>query len=215
MVDGQGAAHSLRPRCPPRATSPTRSAGTPPRSRRTRHRAERTSGLCQPPVHAIAVRRIWQTSRGKDEERVARARTFLEAATTGGCSPGTATWQRPVTPRVRGSSPSTIPGRAARTTPRAGTLSWRGSPSGRSLLIRATTSSTSPTPRTARPTASTTASVAAGAPQAGPLRRGRHLREAPLPRQRRTLLRHPGCGQRGVVGDLRGRRRAARRTGSL
>jgi glucosylglycerate hydrolase len=38
----------------------------------------RTSGLCQPPVHAIAVRRIWQTSRGKDEERVARARTFLE-----------------------------------------------------------------------------------------------------------------------------------------
>jgi hypothetical protein len=39
---------------------------------------KRTSGLCQPPVHAIAVRRIWQTSRGKDEERVARARTFLE-----------------------------------------------------------------------------------------------------------------------------------------
>ena len=38
---------------------------------------KRTSGLCQPPVHAIAVRRIWQTSRGKDEERVARARTFL------------------------------------------------------------------------------------------------------------------------------------------
>jgi len=38
----------------------------------------RTSGLCQPPVHAIAVRRIWQTSRGKDEERVARARAFLE-----------------------------------------------------------------------------------------------------------------------------------------
>ncbi|MBA2535643.1 MAG: hypothetical protein H0V21_11600, partial [Rubrobacter sp.] len=26
---------------------------------------KRTSGLCQPPVHAIAVRRIWQTSRGK------------------------------------------------------------------------------------------------------------------------------------------------------
>ena len=38
----------------------------------------RTSGLCQPPVHAIAVRRIWQTSRGKDQERVARARTFLK-----------------------------------------------------------------------------------------------------------------------------------------
>ena len=28
-------------------------------------------------VHAIAVRRIWQTARGKDEERVARARSFL------------------------------------------------------------------------------------------------------------------------------------------
>jgi glucosylglycerate hydrolase len=37
----------------------------------------RTSGLCQPPVHAIAVRRIWQTARRKDEERVARARSFL------------------------------------------------------------------------------------------------------------------------------------------
>jgi hypothetical protein len=37
----------------------------------------RTSGLCQPPVHAIAVRRIWQTARGKDEDRVARARSFL------------------------------------------------------------------------------------------------------------------------------------------
>src|SRR5215216_2669471 len=36
-----------------------------------------TSGLCQPPVHAIAVRRIWQTARGKDEERVDRARSFL------------------------------------------------------------------------------------------------------------------------------------------
>jgi len=39
----------------------------------------RTSGLCQPPVHAIAVRRIWQTARGKDNERVARARAFLKS----------------------------------------------------------------------------------------------------------------------------------------
>jgi hypothetical protein len=38
-----------------------------------------TSGLCQPPVHAIAVRRIWETSRGKEEERVERARRFLRA----------------------------------------------------------------------------------------------------------------------------------------
>ncbi|MGI8858960.1 MAG: glucosylglycerate hydrolase [Rubrobacteraceae bacterium] len=36
-----------------------------------------TSGLCQPPVHAIAVRRIWETSRGRDERRVSRARGFL------------------------------------------------------------------------------------------------------------------------------------------
>src|SRR5918999_5444488 len=38
-----------------------------------------TSGLCQPPVHAIAVRRIWVTSRDKDERHTARARRFLEA----------------------------------------------------------------------------------------------------------------------------------------
>src|SRR5829696_2572816 len=38
-----------------------------------------TSGLCQPPVHAIAVRRIWETSRGKEPERVERARRFLRA----------------------------------------------------------------------------------------------------------------------------------------
>ncbi|MDP8950471.1 MAG: hypothetical protein M3N00_09605, partial [Actinomycetota bacterium] len=38
-----------------------------------------TSGLCQPPVHAIAVRRIWVTSRAKDERHVSRARRFLDA----------------------------------------------------------------------------------------------------------------------------------------
>src|ERR671933_1938676 len=38
-----------------------------------------TSGLCQPPVHAIAVRRIWAASKGKDERHVARARRFLDA----------------------------------------------------------------------------------------------------------------------------------------
>jgi hypothetical protein len=37
----------------------------------------RTSGLCQPPVHAIAVLRIWQSAQGKDEEHLARARSFL------------------------------------------------------------------------------------------------------------------------------------------
>ena len=38
----------------------------------------RTSGLCQPPVHAVAVRRIWETARGKEERRVDRARAFLK-----------------------------------------------------------------------------------------------------------------------------------------
>ena len=38
----------------------------------------RTSGLCQPPVHAIAVRRIWETAWGKEERRVAQARAFLQ-----------------------------------------------------------------------------------------------------------------------------------------
>jgi hypothetical protein len=37
-----------------------------------------TSGLCQPPVHAVAVRRIWQSARG-DERREARARAFLRS----------------------------------------------------------------------------------------------------------------------------------------
>jgi len=39
--------------------------------------APHTSGLCQPPVHDVAVHRIWETSRGKDERRVSRVREFL------------------------------------------------------------------------------------------------------------------------------------------
>src|ERR671917_205857 len=42
-------------------------------------RGSHTSGLCQPPVHAIAVWRIWETARNKDERHLARARRFLEA----------------------------------------------------------------------------------------------------------------------------------------
>src|SRR3712207_7634645 len=38
-----------------------------------------TSGLCQPPVHAIAVQRIWATARSKGELHVLRARRFLHA----------------------------------------------------------------------------------------------------------------------------------------
>ena len=36
-----------------------------------------TSGLCQPPIHAIAVLRIWETAQGKNERRIDLAREFL------------------------------------------------------------------------------------------------------------------------------------------
>src|ERR671933_305239 len=40
--------------------------------------AERhTSGLCPPPVHAIAVLRIWEAAQGKDGRRIEIARAFL------------------------------------------------------------------------------------------------------------------------------------------
>ena len=66
----------FNPEAPPKSYFPTRSAGTPPRSSEHAPSGPRTSG-CASLVHAIAVRRIWQTARGKDEERVARARSFL------------------------------------------------------------------------------------------------------------------------------------------
>ena len=36
-----------------------------------------TSGLCQPPVHAIAVLRIWESAQVKNKERIELAREFL------------------------------------------------------------------------------------------------------------------------------------------
>ena len=36
-----------------------------------------TSGLCQPPVHAIAVLRIWESAQDKDQDRIELAREFL------------------------------------------------------------------------------------------------------------------------------------------
>ena len=36
-----------------------------------------TSGLCQPPVHAIAVLRIWESAQARDKERIELAREFL------------------------------------------------------------------------------------------------------------------------------------------
>ncbi len=37
-----------------------------------------TSGLCQPPVHALAVRHIWEVARERGGEELAGARAFLE-----------------------------------------------------------------------------------------------------------------------------------------
>ena len=36
-----------------------------------------TSGLCQPPVHAVAVRHIWAVARNRGEDVLAEARAFL------------------------------------------------------------------------------------------------------------------------------------------
>src|SRR5919112_3427889 len=36
-----------------------------------------TSGLCQPPVHAIAVLRIWESAQVRNKERIELAREFL------------------------------------------------------------------------------------------------------------------------------------------
>ena len=36
-----------------------------------------TSGLCQPPVHAIAARQIWEVARGRGGDEVVEARAFL------------------------------------------------------------------------------------------------------------------------------------------
>src|SRR5918997_3810426 len=67
------------PEAPPKSYFPDAERWNSTALSRDAPEGKRTSGLCQPPVHAIAVRRIWQTSRGKDEERVARARKFLES----------------------------------------------------------------------------------------------------------------------------------------
>ncbi len=37
-----------------------------------------TSGLCQPPVRAIAVRHIWEVALERGGEALAEARSFLE-----------------------------------------------------------------------------------------------------------------------------------------
>ena len=173
----------------------------------------RTSGLCQPPVHAIAVRRIWQTSRGKDEERVDRARAFLQRQLPAPVLLAPLPGDRP-RPRRLGARDH-LPSLGER----HGQLPALGRRPGEDLRRGGAFLHPLRPPARLRPLAPADRqrvrplSVAAGAAQAGPLRRGRHLRATPVPRQGRPLFRHPRCGQRGVVGDLRGRRGAATRTG--
>jgi len=67
----------FNPEAPPRSYFPDAERWNSSALSRDAPESSNTSGLCQPPVHAIAVRRIWETSRGKEEERVERARRFL------------------------------------------------------------------------------------------------------------------------------------------
>ena len=67
------------PEAPPRSYFPDAERWNSSALSRDAPTDSHTSGLCQPPVHAIAVRRIWETSRGKDERHLARARRFLES----------------------------------------------------------------------------------------------------------------------------------------
>ncbi|HEX5848153.1 MAG TPA: glycoside hydrolase [Rubrobacter sp.] len=67
------------PEAPPRSYFPDAERWNSSALSQDAPEGKHTSGLCQPPVHAIAVRRIWQTSRGKDEERATRARNFLRS----------------------------------------------------------------------------------------------------------------------------------------
>jgi hypothetical protein len=41
--------------------------------------AAHTSGLCQPPIHAVAVQRIWEVARYEGGKEAAFARAFLDA----------------------------------------------------------------------------------------------------------------------------------------
>jgi hypothetical protein len=69
----------FNPDAPPRSYFPDAERWNSSALSKDAPRGSHTSGLCQPPVHTIAVRRIWETSRGKEERHLARARRFLEA----------------------------------------------------------------------------------------------------------------------------------------
>jgi hypothetical protein len=69
----------FNPEAPPRSYFPDAERWNSSTLSKDAPAGSHTSGLCQPPVHAIAVRRIWVTSRNKDQRHVTRARRFLQA----------------------------------------------------------------------------------------------------------------------------------------
>src|SRR5215216_5459950 len=69
----------FNPEAPPRSYFPDAERWSSSALSEDAPASSHTSGLCQPPVHAIAVLRIWETSRGEDERRVERAIRFLGA----------------------------------------------------------------------------------------------------------------------------------------
>jgi hypothetical protein len=69
----------FNPEAPPKSYFPDAERWNSSALSRDAPAGSHTSGLCQPPVHAVAVRRIWETSRGKDERHADRARRFLAA----------------------------------------------------------------------------------------------------------------------------------------
>ena len=76
-----------------------------------------TTGICQPPVHALALQRIWQLT---PEAQRPEIRARMQALYPQLVKSGIATSPPSATPRHRDWSPSTTHGRA-QTTPRAGT----------------------------------------------------------------------------------------------
>jgi glucosylglycerate hydrolase len=68
----------FNPEAPPRSYFPDAERWNSSAISQDAPASSHTSGLCQPPVHAIAVRRIWESSRDRDKRRVARAHRFLK-----------------------------------------------------------------------------------------------------------------------------------------
>jgi hypothetical protein len=168
-----------------------------------------TSGLCQPPVHAIAVLRIWETAQGKDERRVERARSFLKSN-----YPRLFAWHRYLA--------------TARDPEGSGLVTiyhpWESgtdnSPRWDAALEAVEIGEMPPYTRydlqhvedpSQRPTdAEYDRFLWLLESLKRPLRGSEDLRVSSLPGEGRPLQRGAGCGERGAPGDLRGNRSSRR-----